>query len=85
MFNMVGFEPNEKQQKEFDDMFKKNNTMTCDQFLSIFSLKATPDFKPVDVKNAFRLLSKEYTKENKIALHRIEEILIDMQLPDDEI
>ena len=47
-------------------MFEKEETMNFRQFLDIFSLKSNPEFNQVDVKNAFRLLSKEYTRDGMI-------------------
>ena len=75
LFNMVGFEPEPKQKKEFSQMFEKKKEITFDEFMQIFTLKQTETFRPTDIKNAFRLLSKEYTRENKISITRVEEIL----------
>ena len=75
LFNMVGFEPDAKQKVEFNYLFTKRKELTFDEFMSIFTLKTTDSFKPTDIKNAFRLLSKEYTRENKISIARVEEIL----------
>ena len=72
---MVGFEPEPKQKKEFSLMFEKKKEITFDEFMQIFTLKQTETFRPTDIKNAFRLLSKEYTRENKISIARVEEIL----------
>ena len=53
--------------------------------MNVFSLKSNPQFQEVDVKNAFRLLSKEYDKPNKIRLERVKEILTEMGITDLEI
>ena len=42
IFEMVGFEPNEKQKQEFDELFSKKPLLGFPDFLSIFSLKANP-------------------------------------------
>ena len=39
IFTMVGFEPNEKQIKEFDEIFAKKPLLGFNDFLGIFSLK----------------------------------------------
>lgn len=59
--------------------------MGFDDFLGLFKLKQTADFAPTDIKNAFRLLSREYVRENKISLQRIEEILAEQNLNEQEI
>ena len=55
--------------------------------MNIFSLKQNTEFSDVDVKNAFRLLSKEYAdgKSGMIKLERIQEILADIELDEEEI
>jgi len=86
IFKMVGFDPNPKQQQEFIDMFAHNNgTLNLQEFLNVFSLKSNPQFKEVDVKNAFRLLSKEYDRPGMIRLERVKEILQEMGITDMEI
>ena len=50
--------------KEFQKEFEIKKEMNFEGFLSLFTLKATPSFMPTDIKNAFRLLSKEYVREN---------------------
>ena len=51
----------------------------------MFSLKSNPQFSEVDVKNAFRLLSKEYDKPGMISLARVKEVLTEMGITDLEI
>ena len=85
IFEMVGFEPNAKQAQEFKEMFEKEDTMNFRQFLDIFSLKSNPEFNQTDVKNAFRLLSKEYTRDGMIQLDRVKEILTEIGISDLEI
>ena len=85
IFEMVGFEPNEKQKLEFDELFAKKPLLIFSDFLSIFSLKTNPQFNEIDVKNSFRLLSKEYVKEGHIKLDRVKEILIEMGVTDLEV
>ena len=82
---MVGFEPNPKQKQEFKDMFEKEETINFRQFLNLFSLRSNPEFEQTDVKNAFRLLSKEYTQEGMIKLDRVKEILTEIGISDLEI
>ncbi len=86
IFTMVGFEPTEKQTAEFRLMFEKcQGTMNFTEFLNVFSLKSNPQFSETDVKNAFRLLSKEYERPNQIKLERIKQILNEMGIPEDQI
>ena len=54
-------------------------------FLQIFNLKGNNKYNEVDVKNAFRLLSREYEKAGMIKLDRVKEILAEMGLQDVEI
>ena len=54
-------------------------------FLQIFNLKGNNKYNEVDVKNAFRLLSREYEKPGMIKLDRVKEILAEMGLQDVEI
>merc|ERR1712060_254937 len=83
---MVGFDPNPKQQQEFAQMFASGDgTLNFNEFLNIFSLKSNPQFREVDVKNAFRLLSKEYERSDQIRLERVKEILTEMGITDMEI
>ena len=83
---MVGFDPNPKQQQEFTEMFAQHNgSLNFNEFLNVFSLKSNPQFEKTDVKNAFRLLSKEYVHENMIKLDRVKEILTEMGITDMEI
>ena len=79
---MVGFQPNEKQTQEFDELFAKKPLLGFNDFLSIFSLKSNTQFNEIDVKNSFRLLSKEYTREGQIKLERVKEILVEMGITD---
>jgi hypothetical protein len=48
-------------------------------------LKGNNKYNEVDVKNAFRLLSREYEKPGMIKLDRVKEILAEMGLQDVEI
>ena len=67
-------------------MFDQHNgTLNFKEFLNVFSLKSNPQFQEVDVKNAFRLLSKEYDRPNMIRLERVREILTEMGITDLEI
>ena len=81
---MVGFDPNEKQKEEFAAIFEKKSLMTYREFLDLFQLK-TNDYSKVDVKNSFRLLSKEYTRDGQITLERVQEILSDIGVSEAEI
>ena len=85
LFEMVAFKPNEKQNEEFKEMFEKKEEINFKDFLSIFSLKSNNQYNEVDVKNAFRLLSKEYEKPGMIRLERVKEILAEMGLADVDI
>ena len=82
---MVDFKPNEKQDEEFRAMFNKKTEIGFNDFLQIFSLKSNNQYNEVDVKNAFRLLSKEYDKPGYIKLERVKEILAEMGLADVDI
>jgi len=82
---MVGFTPNEKQKQEFEEMFQKKSALSFNEFLSIFSLKSNSQFNEIDVKNSFRLLSKEYEKDGFIKLERVKEILLEIGVPDLEV
>ena len=67
-------------------MFEQNGgTLNFNEFLNVFSLKSNPQFSEVDVKNAFRLLSKEYDKPGMISLARVKEVLTEMGITDLEI
>ena len=61
--------------------------MNFKDFMNIFSLKSNSQFNRIDVKNAFRLLSKEYDDERagQIKLDRVKEILTEMGITDMEI
>ena len=85
IFEMVDFKPNEKQNEEFKAMFNKKPEIGFNEFLQIFSLKSNNQYNEVDVKNAFRLLSKEYDKPGYIKLERVKEILAEMGLADVDI
>ena len=82
---MVDFKPNDKQNEEFKAMFDKKPEITFSDFLNIFSLKSNTQYSEIDVKNAFRLLSKEYDRPNCIKLDRVKEILGEMGLEDVDI
>ena len=47
--------------------------ISFDEFINMFSLKRNTAFKDVEIKNAFRLLSKEYSDE-KAGMMKIERI-----------
>ena len=66
-------------------MFVKKSEIGFNDFLQIFSLKSNNQYNEVDVKNAFRLLSKEYDRPGYIKLERVKEILAEMGLADVEI
>ena len=85
IFEMVDFKPNEKQEEEFRGMFTKKPEITFTEFLSIFSLKSNNQYNEIDVKNAFRLLSKEYDRPGWIKLERVKEILTEMGQSETEI
>jgi len=85
LFVMVDFKPNEKQTEEFKKLFKSRDEITFDDFLQIFSLKGSNEYTEIEVKNAFRLLSKEYSKMGHIKIDRIQEILKEQNLQDHEI
>ena len=53
--------------------------------MNVFDLKQTPEFKEVDVRNAFRLLSREYERPGMIKLERVKEFFQEMGLVDMEI
>ena len=82
---MVDFKPNEKQDEEFKAMFVKKPEIGFNEFLQIFSLKSNNQYNEIDVKNAFRLLSKEYDRPGWIKLERVKEILAEMGLNDVDI
>ena len=85
LFEMVAFKPNEKQNEEFKEMFATKDEISFKEFLQIFSLKSNNQYNEIDVKNAFRLLSKEYEKPGWIKLERVKEILSEMGLSDIDI
>ena len=85
IFVMVDFKPNEKQNEEFKAMFAKKAEIGFNEFMQIFSLKSNNQYDQVDVKNAFRLLSKEYDRPGYIKLDRVKEILAEMGLADVDI
>ena len=85
LFEMVAFKPNEKQSEEFKQMFAEKENISFKEFLSIFSLKSNNQYNEVDVKNAFRLLSKEYERPGWIKIERVKEILAEMGLSDVDI
>ena len=66
-------------------MFKDKDSINFNNFLKIFSLKSNSQYNEIDVKNSFRLLSKEYEKPGFIHLDRVKEILEEMGLQDVEI
>ena len=66
-------------------MFVKKPEMGFNDFLMIFSLQSNNQYNEVDVKNAFRLLSKEYERPGWIKLDRVKEILAEMGLQDVDI
>ena len=82
---MVDFKPNDKQNEEFQQMFAKKPEIGFADFLQIFSLKSNNQYNEIDVKNAFRLLSKEYDRPGWIKLERVKEILAEMGLDDVDI
>ena len=59
--------------------------MNQNQFLSVFSLKQNKKFTEVDVRNAFRLLSKEYERPGMIKLERVKEFFAEIGITDMEI
>ena len=66
-------------------MFAKKPEIGFADFLQIFSLKSNNQYNEVDVKNAFRLLSKEYDRPGWIKIERVKEILAEMGLDDVDI
>ena len=86
IFSTVGFEPNKNQKKVFQEVLDANGgTMNQHMFLQVFNLKQNQNFKEVDVRNAFRLLSKEYERPGMIRLERVKEFFQEMGLTDMEI
>ena len=82
---MVDFHPNEKQTEEFKSLFEKSEWIDFEQFLKIFTLRSNDYYNEVDVKNAFRLLSKEYERPGWIKVERVVEILKEMGLKEIEV
>ena len=86
IFAIAGFEPNARQIAVFKDVLEANNGfMTSHQFLQVFDLKKNQNFQEVDVRNAFRLLSREYDRPGMIKLERVKEFFADMGITDMEI
>ena len=85
IFEMVDFHPNEKQTEEFKSLFEKSEWIDFEQFLKIFTLRSNDYYNEVDVKNAFRLLSKEYERPGWIKVERVVEILKEMGLKEIEV
>ena len=85
IFEMVDFTPNDKQTEEFKALFEKSEWIDFEQFLKIFTLRSNDYYNEVDVKNAFRLLSKEYDRPGWIKVERVNEILKEMGLKEIEI
>jgi Ca2+-binding EF-hand superfamily protein len=88
IFSMIGFTPNKQQQAEFKSVLaQKGDTLRFDDFIRMLSLKDSSEFSDVDIKNAFRLLSREYRddKQNMIKLDRVQSILLELGLPEDEV
>ena len=54
-------------------------------FLSVFDLKKNKGFKEIDIRNAFRLLSKEYDRPGMVSLSRVREFFNEMGLSELEI
>lgn len=83
LFRIIDYNINEDQ---FNDMVKKlfvkKETINFEEFMKIFQLKL-PDYTPVDVKNAFRLLAKD--DDNFIPAAKIKKILDKHGLSDVEI
>lgn len=67
LFKMVDFKPNETLRKEITNYFTKKRDgekeITYDDFLKLFSLKENTELPKVRVKNAFRMLCKEYSSD----------------------
>lgn len=83
LFRIIDYNINEDQ---FNDMvsklFVKKDTINFEEFMKIFQLRL-PDYTPIDVKNAFRLLAKD--DDNFISAVKIKKILDKHGLSDVEI
>ena len=82
---MVDFHPNEILQREISGWFSRQKEtereISYDQFMKLFSLRTNPAVKQADVKNAFRMLCKDYgEKDNMIHKNRRKEILEEIGL-----
>ena len=82
IFEFVAFQVvSTKQQMAIDDLFKKGGgRLTFEEFLMIFNLKASACFDKGDLMRMFRLFSKEYEKDNVIAVERVVEVLAGLDL-----
>ena len=86
IFKTVGFEPNVKQISVFKELIEANGgTINHQMFLSVFDLKKNKGFKEIDIRNAFRLLSKEYDRPGMVSLSRVREFFNEMGLSELEI
>ena len=83
LFRIIDYNISEDQ---FNDMvsklFVKKDTINFEEFMKIFQLRL-PDYTPIDVKNAFRLLAKD--DDNFISAVKIKKILDKHGLSDVEI
>ena len=90
IFEMVDFHPNEILQREISGWFSRQKEtereISYEQFMKLFSLRSNPAVKQADVKNAFRMLCKDYgEKDNLIHKNRIKEILEEIGLDSVEV
>ena len=82
----MGFQPDEEQKNDFKQMFARcGGTFNFNDFLSIFSMNSNPDYSEVEVKNSFRLLSKEYGRTDQMTIDRVRQILQEMGMEEPEI
>ena len=80
LFKIVDFKPNDTLQKEMTNYFSKKKEgekeITFEEFRKLFSLKENTELPKIKVKNAFRMLSKEYgDKDGLIHRSRIKDLL----------
>jgi Ca2+-binding EF-hand superfamily protein len=86
---MVDFKPNEYLQSQLATYWhpaRQNKDITYEQVMRLFSLKNDKSIKQIDVKNAFRMLSKEYgERDGMIHKTRIRELLEDIGVDEVEV
>ena len=86
IFKTVGFEPNQKQISVFQELLDANDgSINQHMFLTVFDLKKNKGFKEIDVRNAFRLMSREYDRPGWVSIARVREFFYEMGLSELEI